>query len=210
MAIKSTEKFFDHRLTPGSGPGDNPFPDHDDTWHLGYGVPGYSDEGIFQEVAHQQMGDQSADNPMEASGVYENLDNKILLQDSATDCVNTGPASTNACVFTSRSAVLEDDHHVRWSYRNWGGRCNIWLRVKLFPKTTVWKWGDVTPWSNGSPFIVIVPDGVSTPAVFGKLHGKNIFFIPSDPLSDTDKNNFKLLDSRAVLGLGTVYRFETK
>jgi hypothetical protein len=207
---KALKELVDHRFIADPGPGEHPFPEEDNKWHLGYGVPGYSSEGNFQEVARTGMGDRDADHPMEVNQVYENLGNRIVLQNPSTDCGNTGPASTNACAFTSRSAVSEDDHHVRYSFRNWGGRCDIWLRVMLYPKITAWKWGDLTPWSSGSPFIVIVPDGVSTPVVFGKLEGRNIFFLPSDPLSETDKEHFELLDSRPVPGLGIVYRFKTK
>jgi hypothetical protein len=82
-----------------------------------------------------------------------------------------------------------------------------------YEPTAKWKWADLTPWSSGSPFIVVVPNDAlpDTAEVFGKLDGKNIFFTPSDPLSSVDADHFKLLESKkTVPGLGTIYRFQTK
>jgi hypothetical protein len=194
-----------------AGPGANPFPQNDNQWHLGYSVLGYSPTSTFAEVAVRQFGDNSAGSPQEINDVYVDLTNKLTLANSSTDCVNTGPSQTNACAFTSRSATQEDDHHIRYSFKNWGGRCNIWLRINVFAPAPSWIWADLTPWSSGTPFIVVLPVGGANPIVFGKLKGANIYFTPSDPLSATDAQNFTLLEpSTVVPGLGTIYRFRAK
>jgi hypothetical protein len=198
----------------GAGPGGNPFPDADNQWHLGYSIESFSTDGIFADVASTQMGDQSPDNPMESNGTYEGPEGKkVVLLNPPVDCVNTGPASTNACTFTSSAATQVDDRHIKYTYRNWGGRCVMSLRVMIYGPAPQWNWGALTPWSSGSPFIVVVPETAipGTAVVFGKLSRANIFFTPSDPLSATDSNYFVLLEpAKVVPGLGTIYRFKTK
>lgn len=192
-------------------PGPDPFPQGDNEWHLGYGVSSFADAGSFAEVARRGHGDQSAGRPQETNAVYTDNTNKIVLANPPTDCQNTGPAETNACAFTSRSATQEDDHNIRYSYRNWGGRCDMWLRVTLYPPATKWIWAAETPWSGGSPFIVVVPEGAKDARVFGKLAGKNIFFTPSDPLNDQDAQSFELIGHPVTTpGLGTIYRIKAK
>jgi hypothetical protein len=196
------------------GPPTNPFPTNDNQWHLGYSVQSYASTGTFADVASHQMGDQSASHPMEVSDIWAGpSDKKTVLLTPPTDCVNTGPASTNACTFISTSATQVDESHFRYTFRNWGGRCVISLRVMEYDQTLSWEWSDPTPWSSGSPFIVVVPEKAvpNTAEVFGKLAGANIFFTPSDPLSDTDAKYFKLVEPKKIVpGLGTVYRFQTK
>jgi hypothetical protein len=190
----------------------NPFPLNDNQWRLGYSTNSFESEGSYEEVAGHQMGDQSPNRPMEVNGVYENTTpNKVVLANPQVSCVNTGPAETNACTFTSSSAVQVDATHIKYTFRNWGGRCIMSLRVMSYKPTVVWRWSDPAPWSTGSPFIVVVPEEAvaGTSVVFGKLGGKNIYFTPSDPLSDVDAKYFKLLEPKKVVpGLGTVYRLE--
>jgi hypothetical protein len=172
-----------------------------------YTLPGYSDIGSFKQYP-VQMGDQDADHPGEYSGTYTDSVNKIVLQDPKTDCLNTGPASTNACVFTTSSATQDDDHNIRFTFRNWGGRCLMSVNMMVYPLIQVQYWSDLTPWSVGSPFIVTVPEDATSATVFGKLNGANIFFTPSDPLSQDDAKNFTLVDKKVIDGFGTIYRFE--
>ena len=148
---------------------------------------------------------------MEVNAVYEDNTNKISLANPPTDCANGGPAETNACTFQTSTATQEDEHHIRYNFRNWGGRCTIWLRINVSSPVAVWKWADLTPWSSGQTFIVVVPEGGSNGEVFGKLKGVNIFMTPHDPLSDEDKINFILVDTaKTVPGLGTIYRITAK
>lgn len=194
----------------------NPFPPGNNQWHLGYSVKSFDNTGVFHTVAGHQMGDQSANNPMEVNDTFTNPDpqnTKVVLLNPPVDCVNTGPASTNACVFTSSSAQQVDGNKIRYSYRNWGGRCVMSVRVMEYAATVKWTWASLAPWSTGSPFIVVVPEEAvdGTPEVFGKLNGANIYFSPSDPLSATDAQHFKLLEPKKfVPGLGTIYRFEAR
>jgi hypothetical protein len=201
--------------TPG-GPQQlsNPFPEHDNQWHLGYSVQSFDSNPTFSEEKATGMGDRDAKHPMEVTGIYTDPDNKVALANPPVVCVNTGPAETNACVFTSTGATQNDQHSIRYTFRNWGGRCTISLRVLHYKPVADWKWADPTPWSNGSPFIVVVPEQASpqgSAVVFGRLNGANIFFAPSDPLSATDATHFTLLEPKKVVpGLGTIYRFHVK
>jgi hypothetical protein len=193
---------------------DNPFPTNDNQWHLGYSIQSFDNSGTFENQEGHQLGDQSPNHPMEVSGVFtNNTPDKVVLANPPVDCQNTGPAETNACVFTSSSASQVDSNHIKYTFRNWGGRCILTLRVMRYKPTLVWKWADLSPWSTGSPFIVVVPEEAApnTAAVFGRLEGKNIYMIPSDPLSDADAKYFKLLEPKKVVpGLGAIYRFQTK
>jgi hypothetical protein len=193
---------------------DNPFPASDNQWHLGYSVQSFDSVGTFENVEGHQHGDQSPTRPMETSGIFTNNSaDKVVLANPPVDCQNTGPAETNACTFTSSSAVQVDSNHIKYTFRNWGGRCILSLRVMRYKPILVWKWAEQSPWSTGSPFIVVVPEEAApgTAAVFGKLDGKNIYMIPSDPLSSADDKYFKLLEPKKVVpGLGTIYRFQTK
>ena len=87
------------------------------------------------------------------------------------------------------------------------------IRIMRYKPVLVWKWAELSPWATGSPFIVVVPEEAApnTAAVFGRLEGRNIYMIPSDPLSDVDAKYFKLLEpKKTVPGLGTIYRIQTK
>ena len=196
---------------PAPPQGNNPFPEHDNQWHLGYSVRSYASTGEFAQVKGTQMGDASAGHPGEVSGVYSDPVNKITSAAPPYDCVNTGPSETNACTFASVGVQPNDEHSLRYTYKNWGGRCILSLRILVYKPVPDWKWADPTPWSSGSPFLVVVPEGAVDAMVFGKLNGANIAFTPSDPLSAADANYFTLTEPKKVVpGLGTVYRFKTK
>jgi hypothetical protein len=191
----------------------NPYPTNDNQWHVGYSIFCFFDpDGKYAEVAVQQMADASTDSPVEIDNIYIDATNKIALADPPVGCRNTGLPQTNACVSTSSAATQEGDHQIRYVYRNWGGRCSMWLRIMVHEPVPLWVWTDLTPWSPGSPFIVIVPEAAipDSAQVFGKLNGANIFFTPSDPLSAIDAQSFKLLEPKKVVpGLGTIYRVKT-
>ena len=198
--------------TMGTSKALDTFPTENNQWHLGYSVLSFDQNGAYMEVAVHQMGDAKPSSQGEFDSTYVDNINKIALLDPPVGCRNTGPADTNACQFTS-GATQEGDHQIRYIYRNWGGRCLMWLRIMVYKPALLWKWADLTPWSSGSPFIVVVPDEAAQDSaqVFGKLDGANIYFTPSDPLSAPDAQNFKLLDPKKVVpGLGTVYRFQTR
>jgi hypothetical protein len=197
---------------PGpAGPSGNPFPAGDNQWHLGYSTVSYSATSTYAEVAKTSMGDQDANHPMEVNSLYTDNTNKITLANPPTGCQNGGPSQTNACTFVTATATAGDDHNIRYDFRNWGGRCVIWLRLNVFAPISVWQWADFTPWSSGQTFIVVVPEGGSNPEVFGKLNGVNIFMTPSSPLSDADSQHFTLADQpKTVPGLGTIYRITAK
>lgn len=150
-------------------PKDNPFPTNENQWHLGYSVQSFDSNGTFENVEGHQHGDQSPNRPQETSGVFTNTTpDKVVLANPPVDCQNTGPAETNACVFTSSSAVQVDANHIKYTFRNWGGRCIMSLRIMRYKPVLTWKWAELSPWATGSPFIVVVPEEAAPPD--GPLH----------------------------------------
>jgi hypothetical protein len=183
------------------------FPKDDNQWHLLYTVTSFETTGKSMLVS-EQLPDSSPKNPYEITKEFTDPNHKIVLQTPPVDCFNTGPASTNACTFTSSSATQEDEHTIRYVFRNWGGRCLMSVRLLVFAMTAKPHWSELFPWSEGSTFIVTVPTLATSATVFGRLKGENIFFTPQDSLSQTDAKRFTLLDKKVINDFGTIYRFK--
>lgn len=190
-----------------SNPADN-FPAGDNQWHLLYTTAGFERTGTFKSI-DEPMNDQDADHPGERNNIYRDPINKIVLLNPPVTCVNGGPPQTNACTFATGSARQNDDHSISYSVRNWGGRCVLSIRVMVYAPISEPHWTDTHPWSEGSPFIVIVPEEATSATVFGKIRGENIYFTPSEDLSPHDRERFEYVDKKVVPGLGTIFRFKS-
>jgi hypothetical protein len=185
-----------------------PFPTADNQWHLLYSESGYASTGTAETMGIQ-MGSQTVSSQGEQAGTFTNNNDRIVVANPDHDCLlGDAPASGNSCDFISTAIRQEDEHHISWKFRNWGARCVIRLRYTKYAAIDVPRWTEFQPWNNGKHFIVVVPTAARSATVFGKLGGANVFMTPSDPLSADDSKRFRLVASKVIPSIATVYEIE--